>query len=70
MENVTVRRSQRTRDRIELNVVINRPVEEVYAYMSNPENNAQWQSHCRGSVITSEGPLSPNPPREGVGLAS
>ena len=58
MENVTVRRSQRTRDRIELNVVINRPVEEVYAYMSNPENNSQWQSHCRGSVITSEGPLS------------
>ena len=43
--------------RIELNVVINRPVEEVYAYMSNPENNSQWQSHCLGSVITSEGPI-------------
>ena len=42
---------------IELNVVINRPVEEVYRYMSNPENNSQWQSHCLGSVITSEGPI-------------
>ena len=57
METVTARRSHRTRDRIELNVVINRPVEEVYPYMSNPENNSRWQSHCRGSVITSEGPL-------------
>ena len=41
---------------IELYVVINRPVEEVYAYTSNPENNSQWESHCLGSVITSEGP--------------
>ena len=42
--------------RVELNVVINRPVEEVYAYTSNPENNSQWQSNCLGAVITSEGP--------------
>ena len=42
--------------RLEKSVVIDRPVEEVYAYMSNPENNLQWQAHCRGSSITSEGP--------------
>ena len=43
--------------RFERDVVINRPVEEVYAYMSNPENNSQWQALCLGSAITSEGPI-------------
>ncbi len=43
--------------RIEADVVINRLVEEVFAYSSNPENNVKWQVHCRGSVITSEGPI-------------
>ena len=37
--------------------MINRPVEDVYAYMSNQESNSQWQAHCLGSVITSEGPI-------------
>ena len=41
---------------VDLTVVINRPVQEVFAYMGNPENNKNWQSHCLGSVITSEGP--------------
>ncbi|MEE9163867.1 MAG: SRPBCC family protein [Thermoplasmata archaeon] len=43
--------------RIEKDVVINRPVEEVFAYSSNPENYVKWEVHCRGSEITSEGPL-------------
>ena len=43
--------------RIEADVVINRPVEEVFAYSGNPENNVKWQVHRRGSVITSEGPI-------------
>ncbi|MEE9283041.1 MAG: SRPBCC family protein [Nitrososphaerales archaeon] len=42
---------------LNVDVVINRPVEEVFAYMGNPENNVNWQSHCLGSVITSEGPI-------------
>ena len=32
--------------RFELIEVINRPAEVVYAYMSDPENNLQWQAHC------------------------
>lgn len=40
---------------VDLTVVINRPIQEVFAYMGNPENNKNWQSHCLGSVITSEG---------------
>ncbi len=30
---------------VDLTVVINRPVQEVFAYMGNPENNNNWQSH-------------------------
>ncbi len=30
--------------RVEHSVVINRPVEEVFQFMSDPRNNEQWQS--------------------------
>ncbi len=43
--------------RIEADIVIDRPVEEVFAYLSNPENYVKWEVHCRGSEVTSEGPI-------------
>ncbi len=37
--------------------VINRPVEEVFAYTANPENDPQWQSGIEEARLTSDGPL-------------
>lgn len=42
--------------KIEHSVVINRPVEEIFAYMDNPENDPKWQSDVLESEQTSEGP--------------
>ena len=43
--------------KIENSVVINKPVEEVFEYMANSENNPQWQSSAQEVVKTSEGPI-------------
>lgn len=43
--------------KIEQSVVINRPVEEVFAYILNPENDTTWQSGVLESEQTSEGPI-------------
>jgi uncharacterized protein YndB with AHSA1/START domain len=43
--------------RIETIVQIDRPAEEVFAYISNFENNPKWQSGQIEARITSEGPL-------------
>jgi len=43
--------------RIEASVVINRPLEEVFAFVGNIENNPQWQSSVLESRATSEGPI-------------
>ena len=43
--------------RIEVSVVINRPIEEVFAYVTNPENDTQWQSSVLESGLVSERPL-------------
>jgi uncharacterized protein YndB with AHSA1/START domain len=43
--------------KLEVNEVINRPVEEVFEYVSNPENDALWQSDTAETEITSEGPI-------------
>ena len=40
---------------IEHSVVINRPVQEVFAFISNFENNAQWQSGVLEVHKTSQG---------------
>jgi uncharacterized protein YndB with AHSA1/START domain len=48
--------------KIETSIVINRPVEEVFEYMSNAKNNPQWQSGAQEVIKTSEGPI-------GVGTA-
>ena len=38
-------------------IVINRPIEEVFAYMNDPANDTQWQSVVVESKVTSEGPV-------------
>ena len=42
--------------RIEHSVVINRPVEDVFAFVANVENNPQWQSGVLEAHKTSQGP--------------
>jgi carbon monoxide dehydrogenase subunit G len=42
--------------KIELSVVINRPVEEVFAFANDPNNDVQWQTGVLESKQTSEGP--------------
>lgn len=43
--------------KVEVSVVINRPIEEVFAFAANIENNAQWQSGVLKAQVTSEGPI-------------
>jgi len=43
--------------RIEASVVINRPVEEVFEFVTNPKNDVLWQSGVLESEQTSEGPM-------------
>ena len=43
--------------RIEINLVINRPVEEVFAFISNSENLPRWRSTSLEMQMTSERPL-------------
>ncbi len=43
--------------REELSVVIERPVEEVFAFATDPENDPLWQSATLETEQTSEGPL-------------
>jgi uncharacterized membrane protein len=43
--------------KIEAGVVINRAIEEVFAFAGNVENNPQWQSGVLEARITSEGPM-------------
>ena len=42
---------------LEISTVINRPVEEVFAFASNPENITKWSSLSREVKITSAGPI-------------
>src|SRR5512143_291695 len=43
--------------KIELSIVINRPVEEVFAFLSDFENNPKWQSTSVEARKISEGPV-------------
>ena len=42
---------------LELRIVINRPSEEVFAFVSNPENIPKWSSLSREVKILSAGPI-------------
>lgn len=42
---------------IELSFVINRPVEDVFAYLANLENDAEWRREWIEAKQTSQGPL-------------
>jgi uncharacterized membrane protein len=42
---------------LEISTVINRPLEEVFAFLSNPENGPKWSSGSSDVTITSAGPL-------------
>jgi len=42
---------------VEQNVVINRPVDEVFAYVSNVENMDQWAAEIVEVKKTSDGPV-------------
>ena len=44
--------------KVETTVQIDRPSEEVFTYISNFENNPEWQSGQLEAKFTSEGPLS------------
>ena len=41
--------------KVKTSVVINRPVEEVFKFWDDPDNNAQWQTGLIESKQTSEG---------------
>ena len=43
--------------RVEATVTVNRPSEEVFAFLSNFENNPRWQSGMQEASFTSQGPL-------------
>ena len=43
--------------RIQHSIVINRPVEDVWAFMAVPENDLQWISGLVENTQTSEGPM-------------
>lgn len=42
--------------KIEQTVVINRPIEEVFGFIANPENTPLWAGAVRETILTSEGP--------------
>jgi len=44
--------------RIEASVMINRPVDEVFAYMTNAQTWPHWESGLLHAEQTSEGPMS------------
>ena len=43
--------------KLEISTVINRPVEEVFAFLSIPENDPKWISSSNDVKKTSEGPI-------------
>jgi uncharacterized protein YndB with AHSA1/START domain len=53
--------------RVEASVVVNRPVEEVFAFAINPENDTQWESGILEVEQTSEGSIGVGTTLRGVG---
>ena len=44
--------------RVETGVIVDRPSNEVFAFISNLENNPRWQAGMREAKVTSQGPLA------------
>lgn len=44
-------------ERFELNTVINRPIEEVFAILANLENDLRWRNEWVDARKTSDGPI-------------
>ena len=44
-------------DRIEYAIEIERPLEEVFRFIANPENEPKWRAGLTASEVTSEGPV-------------
>ena len=47
-------------------VDILRPVEDVFAYLSDPKNNLQWEAGVVEMELTTEGPLGVEVPSKSV----
>lgn len=43
--------------KVETSVVINRPIAEVFAFVTNPENSPQWESGLLETGKMSKGPM-------------
>jgi uncharacterized membrane protein len=43
--------------RVEVSVLVERPADEVFAYITNFENNPKWQSGMQECTFTTEPPL-------------
>jgi uncharacterized protein YndB with AHSA1/START domain len=43
--------------KIETSIVINRPIEDVFVYSTDPENTPKWQTGLLESRVTSAGPI-------------
>jgi len=54
---IPLRRKEISQMKIEISIVINRPVEEVFAVMSNHENNPKWNPATLEAKKTSAGPI-------------
>jgi uncharacterized protein YndB with AHSA1/START domain len=52
--------------KIEVSTVINRPIEEVFAVLSNEENRSKWSSTTIEVKKTSEGPIGAGTTWRGV----
>lgn len=44
--------------RIEQSITINRPITDVFAFVSNPENNPRWQPEVMEHTMLPEGPMA------------
>jgi len=44
--------------KVELEAIINRPIEEVFTFISNVENDSQWSTGAIETKFTSQGSIA------------
>jgi hypothetical protein len=49
-------------------ITINKPIEEVFNFLANPENNPKWDSSYLLAKITSQGPIGVGTTGKSIGL--